>query len=258
MNSGGGRNSSTYSRATKVVTFMKGLRNGPVKTYLFREYPSTLEAAITLAMQEGFSLRQAKLHANVPRSQPRPVVSTGGPEPMDLSNATAAGQQQHGSNVRCFRCGRIDHFARECTAPVHYNGGRRGDAGHRREQTKNLPRSLLEVRLAADAIVKTEKRVMNVRFSYKQRVFVEHFIALELDDKFDVVTGMPWLARHDPVIDWKKRTLMRFGRNSGIESDGPVTAAHAPVGARGSPVETALNAVPERPGSARGAYTLTA
>ncbi|KAG2942508.1 hypothetical protein PC115_g1424 [Phytophthora cactorum] len=78
--------------ATKVVTFMKGLRDGPVKTYLFREYPSTLEAAITLAMQEGFSLRQAKLHVNVPRMA-RPVMRTGGPEPMDLSNATAAGHQ---------------------------------------------------------------------------------------------------------------------------------------------------------------------
>ncbi|GMF55686.1 unnamed protein product [Phytophthora fragariaefolia] len=48
--------------ATKVVTFMKVLRDGPVKTYLFREYPSILEAAIPLAMQEAFSLRQAKLH----------------------------------------------------------------------------------------------------------------------------------------------------------------------------------------------------
>ncbi|KAE9278581.1 hypothetical protein PF008_g28584 [Phytophthora fragariae] len=37
--------------ATKVVTFTKGLKDGPVKTYLFREYPSTLESAITLAMQ---------------------------------------------------------------------------------------------------------------------------------------------------------------------------------------------------------------
>ncbi|GMF49557.1 unnamed protein product [Phytophthora fragariaefolia] len=43
--------------ATKVVTFMKGLKDGPVKTYLFREYPSTLEAAIPLAMQEEFGLR---------------------------------------------------------------------------------------------------------------------------------------------------------------------------------------------------------
>ncbi|KAG3170088.1 hypothetical protein PC128_g18998 [Phytophthora cactorum] len=90
--------------ATKVVTFMKGLRDGPVKTYLFREYPSTLEAAITLAMQEKFSLRQAKLHVYMPRVA-RPVIRTGGPEPMDLSNATAAGHQQwNNSSVRCFQC----------------------------------------------------------------------------------------------------------------------------------------------------------
>ncbi|KAG2974802.1 hypothetical protein PC120_g25944 [Phytophthora cactorum] len=90
--------------ATKVVTFMKGLRDGLVKNYLFREYPSTLETGITLAMQEDFSLRQAKLHVNVPRMA-RPVMRTGGPEPMDLSNATAAGhQQRNNSSVQCFRC----------------------------------------------------------------------------------------------------------------------------------------------------------
>ncbi|GMF32973.1 unnamed protein product [Phytophthora fragariaefolia] len=50
--------------AAKVVTFMKGLKDGCVKTYLIRECPSTLEAAIMLAMQEEFSLRQTKLHAN--------------------------------------------------------------------------------------------------------------------------------------------------------------------------------------------------
>ncbi|KAG3049784.1 hypothetical protein PI124_g22681 [Phytophthora idaei] len=122
--------------ATKVVTFMKGLRDGPVKTYLFREYPSTLEAAITLAMQEEFSLRQAKLHVNVPRMA-RPVMRTGGLEPMDLSNTTAAGhQQRNNSSVRCFRCGYTGHFARECTATVDKAGGRRGDVGHRRDPLK--------------------------------------------------------------------------------------------------------------------------
>ncbi|KAG4039810.1 hypothetical protein PC123_g24641 [Phytophthora cactorum] len=122
--------------ATKVVTFMKSLRDGPVKTYLFREYPSTLEAAITLAMQEKFSLRQAKLHVNVPRVA-RPVIRTGGPEPMDLSNVTAAGHQQRNNrSMRCFRCGYTGHYARECTAAVHKAGDQRGDAGHRRDQSK--------------------------------------------------------------------------------------------------------------------------
>uniref|UniRef100_H3GTE7 Reverse transcriptase domain-containing protein n=1 Tax=Phytophthora ramorum TaxID=164328 RepID=H3GTE7_PHYRM len=89
--------------ATKVVMFMKGLRDGPVKTYFFREYPNTLEDAIALAMQEEFSLRQAKLHVNVPRLMPRPVVRpSGGPEPMNLSSATTAGSQQHrGSTNIC-------------------------------------------------------------------------------------------------------------------------------------------------------------
>uniref|UniRef100_H3HAG2 Reverse transcriptase domain-containing protein n=1 Tax=Phytophthora ramorum TaxID=164328 RepID=H3HAG2_PHYRM len=46
-----------------------------------------------------------------------------------------------------------------------------------------------------------------------------------------MVLGMPWLARHDPVIDWTKRTIVRFGSSSSAtESDGPVGAAHAPRG----------------------------
>ncbi|KAG2763933.1 hypothetical protein PC116_g8287 [Phytophthora cactorum] len=41
------------------------------------------------------------------------------------------------------------------------------------------------------ATVRTEKRVVRVRFSYKHRVFVENLIVLDLDDKFDLVLGMP-------------------------------------------------------------------
>ncbi|KAG3080224.1 hypothetical protein PI125_g20497 [Phytophthora idaei] len=63
------------------------------------------------------------------------------------------------------------------------------------------PRGVLEVRLATGATMRTEKRVVRVRSSYKHRVFVENLIVLDLDDKFDLVLGMPWLARHDPVIN---------------------------------------------------------
>ncbi|KAF1320249.1 reverse transcriptase, partial [Globisporangium splendens] len=56
--------SEPIDMATQVATFMKGLTDGPVKTYLFREYPETLEQAIALALQEDFSTKQARLHAN--------------------------------------------------------------------------------------------------------------------------------------------------------------------------------------------------
>ncbi|OWZ01884.1 reverse transcriptase, partial [Phytophthora megakarya] len=231
--------------ATKVVTLMKGLRDGPVKTYLFRGYPSTLEAAITLAMQEKFSLLQAKLHTNVPRP-PRPVAKTECPEPMDLSYASAVGQQKSkGSNVRCFRCGNMGHFALQSrvsttdaelrtAAPSEGESHwkiqddmpnlvilkvksmtKRADSlrvlvysgasnNYVRQQSlplldfeeKHVPRSQLEVRLATGAIVKTETRVIRARFSYRHQVFVEGLHVLDLDDKFDMVLGMPWLARH--------------------------------------------------------------
>ncbi|KAG4039681.1 hypothetical protein PC123_g24771 [Phytophthora cactorum] len=300
--------------ATKVVTFMKGLRDGPVKTYLFREYPSTLEAAITLAMQEEFSLRQAKLHVNVPRMA-RPVMRTGGPEPMDLSNATAAGhQQQNNSGRLCTRPGAdvaMPGIAASAPGLVIINKKKRAEpvgagcptgsaitrvySGHatlktadpserdshckKQDDKPNLvilkikskrenslralvdsgasnnfvrqqslpklnfedadtPRSVLEVRLATGATVRTEKRVVRMRFSYKHRVFVENLIVLDLDDKFDLVLGMPWLAWHDPVVNWEKRTLVRFGSNA-TESDGPVSVAHVPQGASDHTVEAA-------------------
>ncbi|KAE8906451.1 hypothetical protein PF003_g10125 [Phytophthora fragariae] len=105
-----------------------------------------------------------------------------------------------------------------------------------------MPRSLLEVRLATGVVVRTEKRVVRVRFSYREKKFVDELIVLDLDDKFDMVLGMPWLARHDPVIDWTKRTIVHFGSSGATVSDGPVGAARAPRGARDPPGEAARRA----------------
>ncbi|OWZ01423.1 LOW QUALITY PROTEIN: hypothetical protein PHMEG_00027189 [Phytophthora megakarya] len=286
--------SNVVTKPMDETTFMKGLKDGPVKTYLFREYPSTLEAAITLAMHEEVSLRQAKLHVNVPLP-PEPAVEVAdeveGPEPMDLSSAIAAGQQGTGANVRCFRV--LSRLNKQRDGPVGAgrptgNAVTRVNNGHagshckvqddksilvilkmtsmtkradsfrvlgRVEQLvrqqrlplldfeeKHVPRSQLEVRLATDAIVKTEKLVINARFSYQHRVVVEELLDLDLDGKFDMVLGMPWLARHDPIIDWETRTTVRFGRRGATDSDGLVSAADTPNGASESPSETGARA----------------
>ncbi|KAE9070114.1 hypothetical protein PF010_g26411 [Phytophthora fragariae] len=113
--------------ATKVVTFMKGLKDGPVKTYL---------SSLRLRFLCKKSL-DCDRHVNVPRPMPRPMVKpSGDPKPMDLSSATATGsQQQRGpTNVCCFRCGNNGHYAREWTAPVQATKGPRNDTGYRHGQ----------------------------------------------------------------------------------------------------------------------------
>ncbi|OWY96139.1 hypothetical protein PHMEG_00033673 [Phytophthora megakarya] len=194
---------------------MKGLGDGPVKTYLFREYPSTLEATTTLAMQEEFSLRQAKLHTNVPRP-PRPAAKTEGPEPMDLSYASAVGQHKKKGNDS-IGAGRSTGNA----ATRVYNGHAvlRNAAPSERESHCEMQDDMPNLVIL--------------------KVFV--------DDKFDMVLGMPWLARHDPIIDWEKRTVVRFGRRGATESDGPVSTADTPNDASEHPSETVTcAAVPGR------------
>ena len=114
--------------ATQVVIFMKGLNDGPVRTQLFREYPETLEQAITLALEEDFSDLQSKIrHGKSPKEY-------GGAEPMDLGTAsTSYPHPKEKTKARCNRCQSVGHYAYECMAekPVarKNNPARRGDRG---------------------------------------------------------------------------------------------------------------------------------
>jgi hypothetical protein len=119
---------------TKVSTFMTGLNDGPVKTYLFRVYPETMEKAISLAVQEDFSLNQAYVHSNTyrpPRNQS--VRERDMSEPMDISTVEARERPQQSRQRTCHRCQKSGHFAYECLAPrpagrSSTNSGRRADS----------------------------------------------------------------------------------------------------------------------------------
>ncbi|KAK1940736.1 hypothetical protein P3T76_008187 [Phytophthora citrophthora] len=173
------------------------------------------------------------------RSRARPVVKTGGPGPMDLSSATTAGQQQRRyGKVRCYKCSNIGHYARECMA-----GGRAGrptgdavsrvELGHATLRTTAPSEKVSRCKMQDD---KPNLVILNVM------TFVEDLIVLDLDDRFDLVLGMPWLAWHGLVINWEKRTIVRFNNKRATESDGPVSAIHAPDGRCGAPVEAAAAA----------------
>ncbi|DBA03766.1 TPA: hypothetical protein N0F65_005656 [Lagenidium giganteum] len=132
--------------ATQVATFMKGLRDGPFKNHLFREFPSTLEAAISLAQQEEFSCRQARAHST--RGAARHEA-----EPMDLSmikqhapfrrDASPPARREHFARDdtrrgKCHRCGRKGHYAAQCRRPAPMAVELRRRSGGRRSDAKNV------------------------------------------------------------------------------------------------------------------------
>ncbi|GMF90703.1 unnamed protein product [Phytophthora fragariaefolia] len=184
---------------------MKGLRDGPVKTYLFREYPIE---RVDIGHAVSKTAASSESHSYCKKKDDKPNLVT-----------LKANSKRERSLRALVDCGASNNFVRlQSLARLDI-------------EEVELPQSLLEVRLATGVVVRTEKRVVRSRFSNEEKKFVDELIVLDLDDKFDMVLGMPWLARHDPVIDWAKRTIVRF-RSSGVtESDGPVGAAHAPRGA---------------------------
>jgi hypothetical protein len=115
---------------------------------------------------------------------------------------------------------------------------RRGSLPMLQFEEKKSPRSDLVIRLATGASLTVRKRVVTARFRYEKRVFREDLVVLDLDDKYDMILGMPWLRRHAPTIDWVTQSIRSFGSERdraftvssiATESDGPVSISAAPI-----------------------------
>ncbi|GMF40040.1 unnamed protein product [Phytophthora fragariaefolia] len=65
----------------------------------------------------------------------------------------------------------------------------------------------VSVRLATGSIVSTRKVTIPLNVKFGDFDSVEPFIVLDMDDRYDLILGMPWLAKHEPWIDWRSRTI---------------------------------------------------
>ncbi|GMF31575.1 unnamed protein product [Phytophthora fragariaefolia] len=65
----------------------------------------------------------------------------------------------------------------------------------------------VSVRLATGSIVSTRKVIIPFSVKFDDFNSIEPFIALDMDDRYDYILGMPWLAKHEPWIDWRSRTI---------------------------------------------------
>ncbi|GMF42853.1 unnamed protein product [Phytophthora fragariaefolia] len=65
----------------------------------------------------------------------------------------------------------------------------------------------VSVRLATGSIVSTRKVTISLKVKFDDFDSAEPFIVLDMDDRYDLILGMPWLAKHKPWIDWRSRTI---------------------------------------------------
>ena len=51
------------------------------------------------------------------------------------------------------------------------------------------------------------KRVVRITYTLKEVQYDDGFIILDLDDKFDVILGLPRLRRYEPQVIWHRQTV---------------------------------------------------
>ena len=67
--------------------------------------------------------------------------------------------------------------------------------------------SKVSVRLATGSIVSTRKVLIPLVIKFDEFDSEEPFIYLDMDDRYDLILGMPWLMKHELWIDWRSRTV---------------------------------------------------
>ena len=70
---------------------------------------------------------------------------------------------------------------------------------------RDIPLTRMTVRLATGASITVKKRVVGIHYTLEGEQYDDDFIVLDLDDKFDVILGLPWLRRYEPSVSWQHR-----------------------------------------------------
>ncbi|CAI5710086.1 unnamed protein product [Peronospora effusa] len=71
------------------------------------------------------------------------------------------------------------------------------------------------VRIANGALVKSEGVQVELAFTFSDFSCKEKFTVLGMESPYELILGMPWLARHQPWIDWRARTVAISTRDTG-------------------------------------------
>ncbi|KAF1321579.1 Pol protein, partial [Globisporangium splendens] len=220
--------------------------SGPARQELYRRLPAMMEDAIRIALVEQQSFKVSRPDWNAGRHNGahhshRAVTNERrfhGPTPMDLSSAEVTcfncGKRGHyqskcpaprqsaprtGNQARDYQTPRGNHahrgYEKKMTVLVDCGASQNFVSKAALEQSLQAYERLVHsgkrekmiVRLADGSIVHTEGVQVELSFSFCDFVCKETFVVLAMGSKYDLILGMPWLAKHQPWIDWRARTI---------------------------------------------------
>ena len=72
---------------------------------------------------------------------------------------------------------------------------------------RDTPPTRMTVRLATGASITLMKRVVRIHYTLEGDEYDDDYIVLDLDDKFDVILGLPWLRKYEPRVSWQHRSV---------------------------------------------------
>lgn len=80
---------------------------------------------------------------------------------------------------------------------------------------RDIPITRMTVRVATGASITVMKSVVGIHYTLEDEQYDDEFIVLDLDEKFDVILGLPWLRRYDPRVNCQHRFVkMTFACSS--------------------------------------------
>ncbi|GMF56420.1 unnamed protein product [Phytophthora fragariaefolia] len=114
----------------------------------------------------------------------------------------------------------------------------------------------VSVRLATGSIVSTRKVTIPLKVKFDDFDSVEPFIVLDMDDRYDLILGMPWLAKPEPPGVANGIAPSNAGAEVG-DGEKPLNPDVSPMGRQGSAVCNRV-ACAQRTATTQGADAATA
>ena len=95
----------------------------------------------------------------------------------------------------------------DCGASNNFVRRQSLEAGSFNFVEREITPTKMTVRLATGASITVKKRVVGIHYTLKDEQYDDDFIVLDLDDKLDVILGLPWLRKYEPRVSWQCRSV---------------------------------------------------